>query len=59
MNDSQQSTNALIQNVMTYGTPAAKAEVLVKLIYIGNIELLQKVYDSYPTRDLNKFLGLA
>jgi len=49
----------LIQNIMTYGTPAAKAEVIVKLIYIGNPELLQKVYDSYSDKELNKFITFA
>ena len=49
----------LIQNIMTYGTPAAKAEVIVKLIYIGNPELINKVFNSYSDKELNKFIGFA
>lgn len=59
MNDSLGSNAGSVQNVMTYGTPSAKAEVIIRLIYIGNVEVLQKVYDAIPDRELNRIIGFA
>lgn len=54
-----QYSSGNIQNVMTYGTPSAKAEIIIKLIYIGNVEVLQKVYDALTDRELNRIVGFA
>jgi len=48
-----------IQNIMTYGTPAAKAEVFVKLILLDNAELLEKVYNQFSDKELNRILAFA
>lgn len=48
-----------VQNVMAYGTPAAKAEIIARLIYIGNVEVLQKVYDAIPDKELDRIIGFA
>ncbi len=59
MNDSAPSHSGNIQNVMTYGTPSAKAEIIIKLIYIGNVEVLQKVFAAIPDKELNRIIGFA
>lgn len=48
-----------IQNIMTYGTPAAKAEIFVKLILLDNPDLLQKVYNQFSDKELNRILAFA
>jgi len=53
------SSGGNIQNIMSYGTPSAKAEVIIKLIYIGNVEVLQRVYDAIPDKELNRIVGFA
>ena len=53
------SNSNSIHNIMTYGSPAAKAEIFVKLIQLENIELLQKAYDQFTDKELYCIIGFA
>lgn len=59
MSEETAGSNINIQNIMTYGTASAKAEVIIKLIYMGNPELLQRVYDEFSDKELNQIIGFA
>lgn len=59
MSEDMIESNGNIQNIMTFGTPSAKAEVIIKLIYIGNPDLLQRVYDQFSDKELNQIIGFA
>ena len=48
-----------VVNILTYGSPAAKQEIFVKLIYIGKIEALQKIYDSLTDAEYWRSVPLA
>jgi len=48
-----------IVNILTYGSAAARQEVFVKLIYIGKLEALQRVYDGMTDAEYWKFVPLA
>lgn len=48
-----------ITNIMAYGSPSAKAEIIVKLIYLENPDVLQRVYDSITDKELERIIGFA
>jgi len=48
-----------IVNILSYGSPAARQEIIIKLIYLGKIEALQKVYDSMNDAVYAKCVPLA
>lgn len=45
-----------IVNILSYGSPAAKQEIFVKIIYMGKPEVLQKVLDSMNDADYYKVM---
>jgi len=45
-----------IVNILSYGSPAAKQEVIIKLIYLGKPEVLAKVLNSMSDADYYKVM---
>ena len=59
MSDSTVSESSTIPNIMSYGSPSAKAEVLVKLIMIGKPELVTQVFKAIGDKELYRIIGKA
>lgn len=52
-------TGTNITNILSYGSPAAKLEVLVKLIYIGNIDVLEGILASFTDAEYYRIIPCA
>lgn len=48
-----------VANILIYGTPAAKQEIIVKLIYIGNVQALDSVLLAMSDQEYNRVMPLA
>lgn len=54
-----ESKEISIANVLLYGSPSAKQEVLIKLIYIGNVNALAKVLNSLSDPEYRRVMPTA
>ena len=50
---------AKIANVLIYGSPAAKQEIIIRLIYIENINALSKILNAMPDREYHRVMPTA
>lgn len=48
-----------VVNTLSYGSIAAKQEIIIKLIYLGKPDILQKVLNSLTDADYYKVIPLA
>lgn len=64
-NKSEQKINYLgeeemkLANILLYGSPSAKQEVLVKLIYMGNANSLTRVLNAFNDNEYNRIVPSA
>lgn len=48
-----------IANILLYGTPAAKQEIIIKLIYIGHIPALNSVLNAMTDPEYRRVMPTA
>lgn len=53
------SPESQIANVLLYGTPAAKQEIIVRLIYIENINALNSVLNAMSDVEYRRVVPTA
>jgi len=50
---------AKIANVLIYGSPAAKQEIIIRLIYIENINALTKILNAMSDHEYRRVMPTA
>jgi len=55
----QYSEEVKIANVLLYGSPAAKQEIIVRLIYIENVNALAKVLNAMNDIEYRRVMPTA
>jgi len=59
MNNKMYSEETRIANILIYGSPAAKQEIITRLIYIENISALTKVLNAMSDPEYRRVVPIA
>ena len=59
MSSKAYTEEAKIANVLIYGSPAAKQEIIIRLIYIENINALTKILNAMSDHEYRRVMPTA